>query len=151
MTTFFIHVFHEIHCCLWFCASSPHLAWQTWEKTFCINVQVFQPFCIRDLSGRCIVALLCPDMWGATGRMKYVMACVALDEAIGKTRQGYHEWVCVGVWVCVLCVGVCVDALECSACVDFEKCARWLPVGFLCHLTAEQRSPGRRSLVTHCV
>lgn len=112
------------------------------RKKFNINVQVFQPLCIRGSSGCCIVFLLCPDMWGATGRMEDVMACVTLDEAIGKTGQGYQTVSVFGeeAW--------CFRVLSVRR---FEKCAWCLPVGFLCHLTAEQSSRGRRSLVMHCV
>lgn len=37
-------------------------------------------------------ALLYPNMRGASGQMKDVTACMALDEAIGQTSQGYQKW-----------------------------------------------------------
>lgn len=93
----FVIICVSLDCCLLLCTCPPHLAWQTWKKRKKIqkNVQVFQPFCVRDWPGFCIVVLLCPDMRRATRRMKAVMACVTLDEAIGQTLAGPSDCVCV--------------------------------------------------------
>lgn len=59
---------------------------------FSLNLQVFQPFA----SETPLFAVFCyassQHKREASGHMKDVEACLALDEAIGQSSQGYHKW-----------------------------------------------------------